>query len=65
VTAVTTTVAAFPTRNPAGCWCLFLFFCHNFHPFTHRPGLAGINLYVIPGKPESLCSTNKILGAQN
>ncbi len=52
-TAVTTTMAAFTPRSSAGRWCLFLFLCHTFHPFTHRPGLAGVNLLVIPVEPES------------
>src|SRR6267378_697389 len=52
-TAVTTAMAAFTPRSSAGRWCLFLFLCHTFHPFTHRPGLAGVNLSVIPVKPVS------------
>jgi len=52
-TAVTTTMAAFTPRSSAGRWCLFLFLCHTFHPFTHRPGLAEVNLLVIPVEPES------------
>src|ERR1700674_5449388 len=51
-TAVTTTMAAFTPRSSAGRWCLFLFLCHTFHPFTHRPGKAGVNLLVIPVEPE-------------
>src|SRR6267143_165553 len=47
-TAVTATVAAFTPRSSAGRWCLFLFLCHTFHPFTHRPERIGINLLVIP-----------------
>jgi hypothetical protein len=31
------TVAAFAPRRPAGRCCLFLFFCHTFHPFILRP----------------------------
>src|SRR5713101_1338182 len=45
-TSVTTTMAAFTPRSSAGRWCLFLFLCHNFHPFTHRPEWIGINLPV-------------------
>ncbi len=48
------TTAAFTPRSSAGRWCLLLFLCHTFHPFTHRPGLAGVNLLVSPVKPESL-----------
>jgi hypothetical protein len=62
-TAVTTTVAAFTPRSSAGRWCLFLFLCHTFHPFTHRPELAGISLLVSPVKPESLFLDSKILFA--
>src|ERR1700687_6253627 len=52
-TAVTTAMAAFTSRSSAGRWCLVVFLCHTFHPFTHRPGLAGVNLLVIPVEPES------------
>src|ERR1700682_3247792 len=52
-TAVTTTMASFTPRSSAGRWCLFLFLCHTFHPFNHRPGLAGVNLLVIPVEPVS------------
>jgi hypothetical protein len=38
---VTTTVAAFAPRNSTGRYCLFLFLCHNFHPFTYRPDRVG------------------------
>src|ERR1700694_4227549 len=48
-----TTGAAFTPRRSAGRWCLFLLLCHTFHPFTHRPGLAGVNLLAIPVEPES------------
>src|SRR5712664_3561801 len=58
-TAVTTTVAAFTPRSSAGRWCLFLFLCHNFHPFTHRPELIGINLLVTPVEPVSLFLDSK------
>jgi hypothetical protein len=45
---------------------LFLFLCHTFHPFTHHPGEAGINLLVRPAEPESLSLNAKnFLGAQN
>jgi hypothetical protein len=47
-----TTGAAFTPRSSAGRWCLFLFLCHTFHPFTHRSGLAGDNLLVSPVEPE-------------
>src|ERR1700687_3228355 len=60
-TAVTTTMAAFTPRSSAGRWCLFLFLCHTFHPFTHRPGKAGVNLLVIPVEPESLFLDSKKL----
>src|SRR5260370_102180 len=46
-TAMTATVAAFTPRSSAGRWCLFLFLCHTFHPFTYRPERIGINLLVI------------------
>src|ERR1700674_98921 len=46
-----TTGAAFTPRSPARRWCLFLFLWHTFHPFTHRPGLAGVNLLVSPLEP--------------
>lgn len=52
VTAMATG-AAFTPRSSAGRWCLFLFLCHTFHPFTRRPGLAGVNLLVIPVESES------------
>src|SRR5258708_10944718 len=39
--ATMTPGAAFTPRSSAGRWCLFLFLCHTFHPFAHRPGLAG------------------------
>src|ERR1700694_4125192 len=39
--AVTTAMPAFTPRSSAGRWCLFLFLCHTFHPFTHRPALPG------------------------
>src|SRR5712691_9665851 len=58
-TAVTTTVAAFTPRSSAGRWCLFLFLCHTFHPFTYRPGLAGNNLFVNPAGSESTFSRFK------
>src|SRR6267143_4854407 len=61
-TAVTTTMAAFTPRSSAGRWCLFLFLCHTFHPFTHRPGLAGVNLLVTPVEPESPFLDSKKLG---
>jgi hypothetical protein len=48
-----TTRAAFTPRSSAGRWCLFLFLCHTFHPFTHRSGLAGDNLLVSPVEPVS------------
>jgi len=38
---------------------LFLFFCHTFHPFTHRPGIAGVNLLVSPVEPMPLFSIQK------
>src|ERR1700687_2122249 len=60
-TAVTTTMAAFTPRSSAGRWCLFLFLCHTFRPFTHRPGKAGVNLLVIPVEPESLFLDSKKL----
>src|SRR6266704_2928083 len=47
-----TTVPAFTPRSSAGRWCLFLFLCHTFHPFTHGPDLIGVNL-LTPVKPES------------
>ncbi len=43
-TAVTSAMTAFTPRSSAGRCCLFLFFCHTFHPFTHRSGIAGVNL---------------------
>src|SRR6266851_5569663 len=46
-------MAAFTPRSSAGRWCLFLFLCHSFHPFTHRPDLIGVHLLVSPVKPES------------
>jgi hypothetical protein len=58
--AAMATGAAFTPRRSAGRWCLLLFLCHTFHPFTHRPGLAGVNLLVSPVKPESL-----FLGSRN
>ena len=64
-TAVTTAMAAFTPRSSAGRWCLFLFLCHTFHPFTHRPGLAGVNLLVTPVEPESpFLDSKNSLGAQ-
>ena len=33
-------VAAFTPRSSSRRWCLLLFLCHTFHPFTYRPGLA-------------------------
>src|SRR5258708_4646843 len=62
--AVTATVAAFTPRSSAGRWCLFLFLCHTFHPFTHRPERIGINLLVIPVKPVSPFLDSKILSAR-
>jgi len=45
---------------------LFLFFCHTFHPFTHRPGIAGVNLLVSPVEPMPLFSIKKLFRrAQN
>jgi hypothetical protein len=59
-------MAAFTPRSSAGRWCLFLFLWHTFHPFTHRPGLAGVNRGVIPVKPESLFSIQKtFFGSRN
>src|SRR6266851_2930986 len=60
-TAVTTMTAgaAFTPRSSSGRWCLFLFLCHNFHPFNRRPGLAGTKLLVTPARPESLFSMQK------
>src|SRR5882762_10451555 len=49
--ATMTTGASFTPRSSAGRWCLFLFLCHTFHPFTRRPGLAGVNLLVSPVEP--------------
>jgi hypothetical protein len=49
---VTTAMTAFTPRSSAGRWCLFLFLCHNFHPFTLRPDRIGTNLLVTPAKPE-------------
>src|SRR5713226_6578042 len=53
-TAVTTMTAgaAFTPRSSSGRWCLFLFLCHNFHPFNRRPDRIGTNLLVTPAKPE-------------
>src|SRR3989440_12679005 len=51
--ATMTTGAAFTPRSSPGRWCLFLFLCHTFHPFAHRPGLAGVNLPVTPVEPVS------------
>lgn len=51
VTTVAT--AAFTPRSSAGRRCLFLFLCHNFHPFTDRPDRIGINLLVNPAEPVS------------
>src|SRR6266478_2781690 len=51
--ATMTTGAAFTPRSSAGRWCLFLFLCHTFHPFTRRPDPIGINLLVTPVEPES------------
>ncbi len=39
--ATMTTGATFTPLSSPGRWCLFLFLCHIFHPFAHRPGLAG------------------------
>src|SRR5467141_373144 len=51
--ATMTTGAAFTPRSSAGRWCLFLFLCHTFHPFTRRPDPIGINLLVTLVEPES------------
>ena len=51
--ATMATGAAFTPRNSTGRWCLFLFLCHTFHPFTRRPDPIGINLLVIPVEPDS------------
>src|SRR5260370_23408855 len=39
------TTAAFTPRRSAGRWCLFLFLCHTFHPFTDRPTGSGSNIF--------------------
>ena len=40
------TVSAFTPRSSAWRCCLFLFLCHTFHPFTFRPGPAGVHPFV-------------------
>src|SRR5216684_2538949 len=64
-TSVTTTMAAFTPRSSAGRWCLFLFLCHNFHPFTHRPEWIGINLPVTRSNQCHLFSIQKTLSARS
>src|SRR5712692_6394915 len=58
------TTAAFTPRSSARRWCLFLFLCHTFHPFTYRPDLTGINLLVSPAKLESLFLDSKNFSAR-
>jgi hypothetical protein len=60
-----TTGAAFTPRRSPGRWCLLLFLCHTFHPFTHRPGLAGVNLFLSPLEAELHFSMQKNFVAQN
>ncbi len=60
-TAVTTTVAAFTPRSSSRRWCLLLFFRHTFHPFTHRPGVAGNKFFVSWSTGVTLLETKKSL----
>src|SRR5882672_9498959 len=41
--AAVTARATFTPRNSSRRWCLFLFFCHTFHPFTSCPASAGFH----------------------
>ena len=50
---VTAAVPAFAPRSSAWRWCLFLFLCHTFHPFSFRPGPAGVHSLVNLLKPSS------------
>ena len=59
----TVTTTTFTPRSSAGRCCLFLFLCHNYHPFTDRPDRIGINLLVKPAEPESLFLNSRILAA--
>src|SRR5882672_2480501 len=52
-TAAWSGFAPWTTVSSAGRWCLFLFLCHTFHPFTRRPDPIGINLLVTLVEPES------------
>ncbi len=61
--AVTAAMSAFAPRSSPGRWCLFLFLCHTFHPFTHRPDRIGFKLFA---KLKPLCSNQKnLFGARN
>src|SRR6266403_5695337 len=43
MSAAVAAVATFTPRSSSQRWCLFLFFCHTFHPFTSCPANAGIH----------------------
>jgi len=63
-TAVTTTVAAFTPRSSSRRWCLLLFFRHTFHPFTHRPGVAGNKPFVSRSTGVTLLETKNLFSTQ-
>src|SRR6266446_10188839 len=60
-TAVPTTVAPFTPRSSSRRWCLLVFFRHTFHPFTHRPGVAGNKFFVSWSTGVTLLETKKYL----
>src|SRR6266849_643590 len=54
MSAAVPAVATFTPRSASRRWCLFLFLCHTFHPFTSCPASARVSLSESQKKPESL-----------
>src|SRR6266850_2995687 len=52
--AAVAAVATFTPRSSSRRWCLFLLFCHTFHPFTSCPASAGVSSSESQKKPESI-----------
>src|SRR6266403_1537689 len=54
MSAAVPAVATFTPRSSSRRWCLFLLFCHTFHPFTSCPASAGVSSSESQKKPDSI-----------